>query len=80
MRGAGGLVSVTESAGGSRMSSKYVVVSGAIFGVIAVVQTVRALSGWAVQVGGLEIPLWVSWIVAVVSGSLCVWAYRSGRS
>jgi len=62
------------------MSSKYVVVSGAIFGVIAVVQTVRALSGWAVQAGGLEIPLWVSWIVAVVTGSLCVWAYRSGRS
>ena len=36
------------------MPSKYVVVSGVLFGVIAVLQAVRALNGWPVQVGGFD--------------------------
>lgn len=59
------------------MSNKYVVVSGAVFGVIAVLQAVRALYQWPVHVGTREIPVWVSWIAMVVAGSLCVWAFRS---
>jgi ABC-type proline/glycine betaine transport system permease subunit len=59
------------------MSNKYVVVSGAIFGVVAVLQAVRALNQWPLQVGTLEIPVWASWIAMVVAGSLCVWAFRS---
>ena len=61
------------------MPSKYVVVSGVLFGVIAVVQAVRALNQWAVQVEGFEVPVWVSWVAMVVAGSLCVWAFRSGH-
>ncbi len=61
------------------MPSKYVVVSGVLFGVIAVVQAVRALNQWPVHVGGLDVPVWVSWVAMVVAGSLCVWAYRSGH-
>jgi hypothetical protein len=59
------------------MSNKYVVVSGAFFGVIAVLQAVRALNQWPVHVGNLEIPVWASWIATVVAGSLCAWAFRS---
>ena len=59
------------------MPSKYVVVSGVLFGVIAVVQAVRALNQWPAQVGGFDIPVWVSWVAMVVAGSLCVWAFRS---
>ena len=61
------------------MPSKYVVVSGVIFGVIAVVQAVRALNQWPVHVGGFDVPVWVSWVAMVVAGSLCVWAFRSGH-
>ena len=61
------------------MPSKYVVVSGVLFGVIAVVQAVRALNQWPVQVDGFDVPVWVSWIAMVVAGSLCVWAFRSGH-
>ncbi len=61
------------------MPSKYVVVSGVLFGVIAVVQAVRALNQWPVQVGGFDVPVWGSWVVTVVAGSLCVWAFRSGH-
>ena len=59
------------------MSNKYFVVSGALFGVVAVIQAVRALNQWPVQVGSFEIPVWASWIATVVAGSLCVWAFRS---
>jgi hypothetical protein len=61
------------------MANKYVVVSGALFGVVAVVQAVRALNQWPLLVGTLEIPLWASWIAVVVAGSLCAWAFQSRR-
>ena len=61
------------------MLSKYVVVSGVLFGVIALVQAVRALNQWPVQVAGVEVPVWVSCVAMVVAGSLCVWAFRSGH-
>ena len=61
------------------MPSRYVVVSGVLFGVIAVLQAVRALNQWPVHVGGFEVPVWVSWVAMVVAGSLCVWAFRSGH-
>lgn len=61
------------------MLSKYVVVSGVLFGVIAVVQAVRALNQWPVHVGDFDVPVWGSWVAMVVAGSLCVWAFRSGH-
>ena len=61
------------------MLSKYVVVSGVLFGLIALVQAVRALNQWSVQVAGFDMPVWVSWVATVVAGSLCVWAFRSAR-
>ena len=62
------------------MLNKYGVVSGALFGVIAVFQAVRAFNQWPVHVGSLEIPVWASWFAMVIAGSLCVWAFRSRGS
>ena len=59
------------------MRGKYVVVSGTLFGVIAVVQAVRALNQWPVHVGAFEVPVWASWLAMVVAGSFCAWAFRS---
>jgi hypothetical protein len=61
------------------MPSKYAVVSGALFGVLAVLQAVRALYQWPVNVGSVDIPVWASWVAMVVAGGLCVWAFRSVR-
>jgi hypothetical protein len=61
------------------MSSKYVVVSGVLFGVVAVLQAVRALYQWPVQIAGFDVPMWASWVAVVVAGVLCVWAFRSGH-
>ncbi len=59
------------------MSKKYVVVSGAIFGVIAVAQAIRASLQVPVHIGSIEVPVWASWVAAAVAGSLCAWALRS---
>ena len=61
------------------MSSKYVVVSGVLFGVVAALQAVRALYQWPVQIAGFDVPVWASWVAVVVAGALCVWAFRSAH-
>ncbi len=55
----------------------YVAVSGMIFAIITVVQISRALMQLPVHIGSFEVPVWASWLVAAVAGSLCTWAFRS---
>jgi len=59
------------------MSKNYVLVSGLIFGLVAVAQASRALMQLPVHVGSFEIPVLASWVATVVAGALCVWAFRS---
>ena len=61
----------------SEMQTRYVVVSGAIFGLIAVLQVCRALLRLPVHIGSFEVPVAASWVAALVTGGLCVWAFRS---
>jgi len=57
----------------------YAMVSGLIFGLVALLQAARAVAELPVRVGSTDIPVYGSWIAAVVAGALCVWAFRSGR-
>jgi hypothetical protein len=57
--------------------SGYRTVSGFVFGLIALLQGIRAVMQVSVQVGTTTIPVWVSWVAVVVAGALCVWAFRS---
>ena len=61
------------------MSSGYVVVSGLIFGFVALAQLLRAVMQVPVQIGSSEIPVWASWVALVVAGSLCAWAFSSRK-
>jgi hypothetical protein len=61
------------------MSSRYVVVSGVIFGLIALAQLYRAVAQVPIQVGGTEIPVWVSWAAVVLIGSMSIWAFASRK-
>ena len=62
------------------MRGNYALVSGAIFGIVALLQALRAFNQWAVQIGSLDVPVWVSWAATVVAGGLCAWAFQSRRS
>ena len=61
------------------MSSRYVVVSGALFGFIALAQLLRAVNEVPAQVGSVEIPVWVSWVAVILAGSMCTWAFASRK-
>jgi hypothetical protein len=52
----------------------YLVVSAAIFALIAVIHLARAMQGWGVVFGPLAIPLWESWAASIVATALCTWA------
>ena len=57
--------------------SGYRTISGMVFGLIAIVQGIRAVLQVPVQVGATAIPVWASWVAVIVAGILCVWAFRS---
>jgi hypothetical protein len=61
------------------MRDTYRLVSGIVFGIVSILQLVRAVSEWPVQIGPFAVPLWFSWITFVVAGALCVWAFRPQR-
>ena len=61
------------------MSSRYVLVSGLIFGFMALAQLYRAVMQVPVQIGSVAIPVVASWVAVIVLGSLCTWAFASRK-
>lgn len=55
----------------------YRTVSGLVFGLIAVLQLIRAVTQTPVQIGATAIPVGASWVAAIVAGALAVWAFRT---
>jgi hypothetical protein len=43
-----------------------------IFTIVALLQLARAVSGWEITINGAVVPLWASWLAAVVAGLLAV--------
>ncbi len=52
-------------------NSAYFLVSGTIFGLVAVAHLVRVVYQMPVQVGEWAFPMWLSWGGLVVAGVLC---------
>lgn len=59
---------------------QYSIASGVVFGLIALLQLIRAISQWPVQIAEYNIPVFASWIIGIVAGGLCVWAFRSVKN
>jgi hypothetical protein len=53
--------------------------AGAIFVVIAILQLVRALSGWQITVNGAAFPMWPSWVAFVAAAALAWLGLRACR-
>jgi hypothetical protein len=54
----------------------FVILSGIVFAVVAVVHAARLFYGWPVRIGSAAIPVWVSWLGIVGAGVLAVWAWH----
>ena len=55
---------------------RYALISGLFLTLLTCAQLLRLLLRWPVTVAGVEIPLWVSVIAALIVGSLAIWAFR----
>jgi hypothetical protein len=51
-----------------------------LFGVLAVVQTVRFVQAWPVTVNGFSVPLWTSALAALGFGAIAVMFWRDGSA
>ena len=54
----------------------YNTLTAALFLIIAVAHLLRIIFGWAAQIGGLDIPVWASWVALVVAGALAYVGFR----
>jgi len=54
----------------------YLMISGVIFGLVAILHLIRVINGWAFLVGSWSVPMWASWLGTAVPAVLCLWAFR----
>ena len=54
----------------------YLLTSGVIFGLVALVHLLRVVNGWSFEIGPWSLPIWASVLGTVVPGLLCIWALR----
>lgn len=59
--------------------SLYGTIAGLIFLGVAVLHGVRATYGWEVMINGWMVPLWLSWLIALVGFLMALTAIRSLR-
>ncbi|MCL1634118.1 hypothetical protein M2650_05660 [Luteimonas sp. SX5] len=57
----------------------FVSISTAAFALVALVQLVRALTGFAVQLGPYPVPVAASWLIFIAAGALAFWGARMLR-
>lgn len=58
----------------------FTTIAVAVFTIVAVAHLLRLFAGWEVVVGGLAIPVWVSWIGLIFAGALAVMVWRENRT
>jgi hypothetical protein len=60
---------------------RYEMVSGVIFAIVALVQLIRTVLGWPVQIDLFTVPVWFAAIAFLVTGGMAIWAFRfAGQS
>ncbi len=53
--------------------------SGAVFAAVAVAHVVRLITGFEIVVGGVIVPVWVSFLGALIAVLLAVWMAVAAR-
>ena len=54
----------------------YLVISGSIFGIVAILHALRLINQWPLQLGPWSAPMWGSWVGVIATVILCLWAFR----
>jgi hypothetical protein len=54
----------------------YLLISAAIFALIALLHLMRLIGHWPIQIGTLSVPIWGSWLGFIIAAALSIWAFR----
>ena len=54
----------------------YNTITAVLFLIVALLHLLRIVFGWPVQIGGLGIPMWASWLELVVTAALAYFGFR----
>jgi hypothetical protein len=57
----------------------YLTVTATLFLIVAIVHLLRIILGWPVEVGGLSIPFWLSWLAVLAAGALAYFGFTQKR-
>ena len=57
-------------------ASVYLIVSGCIFGIVAILHLLRVINEWALVLGPWAAPMWASWVGIVIPLVLTITAFR----
>ena len=61
-------------------AKSYSRLAAVIFAVIALLQLVRALSGWEITLNGMPVPVWPSWLACAVALVLAWLGFTASRA
>jgi len=61
-------------------AQSYSRLAAVVFAIVAVLQFVRAVSGWEISLNDVPIPIWASWIACVVALALFWLGYNASRT
>ena len=53
---------------------RYLVISATVFAVVGIAHLVRAIERWPITVGPWNVPVDLSWLAAIATGALSLWA------
>jgi uncharacterized membrane protein len=57
----------------------YITIVSVIFSIIAILHLLRVFLSWLAEIGGWNIPFWLSWIAVIVSGYLAYEGFKLGK-
>jgi hypothetical protein len=59
----------------------YLLATAIIFSLVALLHLARIVFGWSAVIGGWSVPMWLSWIALVVTGTLAYFGFSlAGQS
>lgn len=57
----------------------YLLTVAVIFSVIAILHLLRLMLGWYAEIGGWEMPIWLSFVALIVAGYLAYLGFKFGK-
>jgi len=54
-------------------------VTAALFLIVAIAHLLRIILGWQIEIGGLSIPFWLSWLAVLVAGAFAYFGFALKR-